>query len=173
MSANARLGHSHYLVAEADESDRSFLKLSPILSVVTNIDREHMDCYQDMSDVESAFIEFCERVPFYGLNLLCLDNERLRALIPRITRRVATYGTAADADFRLAHFQREPGACALQCFSVTQNGRPLGTFELMVPGVHNALNATAAVAVGIEFDIPPSTIAEALHAFRGVDRRFQ
>ena len=173
LGSNARLGHSHYLLAEADESDRSFLKLSPILSVVTNIDREHMDCYRDMSDVESAFIEFCERVPFYGLNLLCLDNERLRALIPRITRRVATYGTSPEADFRLTHLEREPSACALQRFSVSYRGKAVGAFELMVPGVHNGLNATAAVAVGIEFDIPSATIAGALHAFRGVDRRFQ
>ncbi|MBV9669417.1 MAG: UDP-N-acetylmuramate--L-alanine ligase, partial [Acidobacteriales bacterium] len=106
LGSNARLGRSQYLVAEADESDRSFLKLSPILSVVTNLDREHMDCYRDMEDIENAFVEFCERVPFYGLNLLCADDERLRALVPRISRRVLTYGTAQDANFRMQHLGR-------------------------------------------------------------------
>jgi UDP-N-acetylmuramate--alanine ligase len=173
MGSNARLGKSQYLVAEADESDRSFLKLSPILSVITNIDREHMDCYHDMNDVENAFVEFCERVPFYGLNLLCADDERLRRLMPRISRRVATYGTAADADFRLTLLGRDAESSALQRFSVEHKGASLGRFELMVPGRHNALNATAAIGVGIEFDIPAATIAHALREFRGVDRRFQ
>src|SRR3954453_19568582 len=99
MGSNARLGKSQYLVAEADESDRSFLKLSPILSVVTNIDREHMDCYRDMDDVEQAFVDFMNRVPFYGAVIACLDDERLRSLIPRSRRRVVTYGTAHGSDF--------------------------------------------------------------------------
>jgi UDP-N-acetylmuramate--alanine ligase len=172
MGSNARLGNSKYLVAEADESDRSFLKLSPILSVVTNIDREHMDCYRDMDDVEDAFVEFCGKVPFYGLNLLCADDERLRRLVRRITRRVATYGTAEDADFRLKPLERNAQSSALQRFSVEWKGKTFGEFELMVPGLHNALNATAAVAVGAEFDIPAETIAHALRDFRGVDRRF-
>ncbi|MEO8726626.1 MAG: UDP-N-acetylmuramate--L-alanine ligase [Acidobacteriaceae bacterium] len=171
MGSNARLGKSQYLVAEADESDRTFLKLSPILSVITNIDREHMDCYRDMEDVENAFVEFCERVPFYGLNLLCADDERLRRVMRRISRRVATYGMAPDADFRLSMVERD--GAALQRFSVAHKGASLGTFELMVPGRHNALNATAAVAVGIEFDIPAAAVRKALREFRGVDRRFQ
>src|SRR5512146_2310127 len=100
MGSNARLGKSHYLVAEADESDRSFLKLSPILSVVTNIDREHMDCYRDMQDVEQTFVEFMDRVPFYGAVIVCNDDERLRALLPRLDRRAITYGTRAGSDFR-------------------------------------------------------------------------
>src|SRR5512133_1361157 len=101
MGSNARLGKSQYLVAEADESDRSFLKLSPILSVVTNIDREHMDCYRDMHDVEQTFIEFMDRVPFYGMIVACNDNDALRALLPKVERRVVTYGLNEGADFRL------------------------------------------------------------------------
>src|SRR5471032_1673106 len=101
MGSNARLGKSHYMVAEADESDRSFLKLSPILAVVTNIDREHMDCYRDMADVEQAFLDFVDRVPFYGTVLVCNDDARLRSLLPRMARRATTYGVHADADFRI------------------------------------------------------------------------
>src|SRR5690348_12985003 len=100
MGSNARLGRSQYLVAEADESDRSFLKLSPILSIVTNIDREHMDCYRDMDDVDQAFVDFMNRVPFYGAVIACTDNERLATLLPRLERRVITYGTSEKADFR-------------------------------------------------------------------------
>ena len=100
LGSNARLGTSQYLVAEADESDRSFLKLSPILSVVTNIDREHMDCYRDMEDVQATFVEFMDRVPFYGAVVACTDNDALRNLLPRVERRVLTYGTREDADFR-------------------------------------------------------------------------
>src|SRR5471032_235044 len=101
MGSNARLGKSEYMVAEADESDRSFLKLSPILAVVTNIDREHMDCYRDMADVEQAFVDFVDRVPFYGTVLVCNDDARLRSLLPRMARRATTYGVHADADFRI------------------------------------------------------------------------
>src|SRR5438067_7271610 len=101
MDSNARLGKSQYLVAEADESDRSFLKLSPILSVVTNLDREHMDCYRDLADIENTFVDFMERVPFYGMIVACADDDLLRAVLPRVSRRVVTYGTRASADFRI------------------------------------------------------------------------
>src|SRR6266849_4734606 len=101
MDSNARLGRSQYLVAEADESDRSFLKLSPILAVVTNIDREHMDCYRDMRDVKRTFLDFMARVPFYGMVVACADDERLRALLPRLARRTVTYGTSVGSDFRI------------------------------------------------------------------------
>src|SRR5205814_5176140 len=102
MDSNARLGKSQYLVVEADESDRSFLKLSPILSVVTNIDREHMDCYRDMADVENTFVEFMQRIPFYGIVVACNDDDRLRSLLPRVTRRLVTYGRRDDSVFRIA-----------------------------------------------------------------------
>src|SRR5579884_2525571 len=172
MGSNARLGKSHYLVAEADESDRSFLKLSPILAVVTNIDREHMDCYRDMADVEQAFLDFVDRVPFYGMAVLCHDDERLRNMLPRLARRATTYGTHEDADFRVLSAR---GKCSkhLAHFSVEYHGKSLGDFHLRVPGAHNVLNATAAVAVGVGLDIDPDRIREALENFRGVDRRFQ
>jgi UDP-N-acetylmuramate--alanine ligase len=171
MGSNARLGRSQYLVAEADESDRSFLKLSPILAVVTNLDREHMDTYADMADVERVFIEFMDRVPFYGAITACADNEMLRAILPRVTRRVYTYGERADADFRLRSLR--PTADCHATFEVNTRGLILGPFDLHVPGRHNLLNATAAVAIGVQLGVPPEKIAAGLASFRGVDRRFQ
>ena len=174
MDSNARLGKSQYLVAEADESDRSFLKLSPILSVVTNIDREHMDCYLDMEDVETTFLEFMDRVPFYGMVVICNDDERLRGLLPRLRRRVVTYGTRAGSDFQIVS-----AGTALQAdkpvsrFRVSYRGKPLGDFSLHVPGTHNVLNATAAIAVGLGLEVPTDDIRVGLEKFRGVDRRFQ
>jgi len=170
MGSNARLGKSQYLVAEADESDRSFLKLSPILSVVTNIDREHMDCYRDMEDVESTFVEFIDRVPFYGMVIACNDDERTRALLPRVERRVVTYGLRKDSDF-LVSDSRVDGATSH--FRVSYRSNDLGEFSVHVPGQHNVLNATAAIAVGVGLDIAPDAIRQALKDFRGVDRRFQ
>jgi UDP-N-acetylmuramate--alanine ligase len=181
MGSNARLGKSQYLVAEADESDRSFLKLSPIVSVITNIDREHMDCYRDMQDVEDTFVEFMNRVPFYGMVVACADDAALRVLLPRVKRRVATYGAGAEANFRVQIVpteQNQEANRALSRFQVQykdqQNkDQALGEFQLHVPGQHNVLNATAAIAVGISLDISPDHIREALQSFRGVDRRFQ
>ena len=176
MGSNARLGKSQYLVAEADESDRSFLKLSPILSIVTNIDREHMDCYRDMDDVEQAFVDFMNRVPFYGAVIACLDDDRLRNLLPRLERRVVTYGASETADFRMrlldCHSQRTEDGPRSR-FEVSNRNKKIGEFDLHVPGQHNVLNATAAVAAGVGLDIPMEKIAEALKQFRGVDRRFQ
>jgi len=171
MGSNARLGQSRYLVAEADESDRSFLKLNPVLAVVTNLDREHMDAYRDMADVENAFVEFMDRVPFYGATTACIDDPLLRAILPRVRRRVMTYGSGAEADFQLRMRPRQDRCHAI--FEVNTKGLLLGPFHLHVPGRHNVLNATAAVAIGVELGIPPSQIAEGLDAFRGVDRRFQ
>src|SRR5436309_6084223 len=144
MGSNARLGSSQYLVAEADESDRSFLKLSPVLAVVTNLDREHMDCYRDMEDVEGAFVEFMDRLPFYGATTACVDKALLRAVLPRVRRRVYTYGESADADFRLQVLEKDAESHSL--FEVNYKGLVLGRFRLHVPGRHNVLNATAAVA---------------------------
>jgi UDP-N-acetylmuramate--alanine ligase len=174
LGSNARLGTSHYLVAEADESDRSFLKLSPILSVVTNIDREHMDCYRDMEDVQATFVEFMDRVPFYGTVVACTDNEALRNLLPRVERRVLTYGTREDADFRAVDVMTEHAPEAMHnSFGVSFQGRGLGRFDLFVPGLHNVLNATAAISVGMGLEIPVERIREGIAQFRGVDRRFQ
>jgi UDP-N-acetylmuramate--alanine ligase len=177
MGSNARLGKSQYLVAEADESDRSFLRLSPILSVVTNIDREHMDCYRDMNDVEDTFVEFMDRVPFYGMVVACNDDERTRALLPRVERRVVTYGMRKDSDFLISSGGAAQPSSAVQSpitrFSVMYRQKSLGEFEIHVPGQHNVLNATAAIAVGVGLDIAPEAIRQALKDFRGVDRRFQ
>ncbi|MGH9586609.1 MAG: UDP-N-acetylmuramate--L-alanine ligase [Acidobacteriaceae bacterium] len=170
MGSNARLGKSEYLVAEADESDRSFLKLSPILSVVTNLDREHMDCYRDMADVESAFLDFMDRVPFYGACVACCDDALLSGILPRVRRRVFTYGMSARADFVLRML---PAAGEVRSrFEVAFDGEVLGPFELHVPGHHNVLNATAAVAIATRLEMKPKAIAAGLSHFRGVDRRF-
>ncbi|MGD0512060.1 MAG: UDP-N-acetylmuramate--L-alanine ligase [Terriglobales bacterium] len=176
MGSNARLGNSQYLVAEADESDRSFLKLSPILAVVTNIDREHMDCYRNMRDVKRAFLDFMDRVPFYGMVVVCNDDPPLRRMLPQIRRRAVTYGTRRGSNFRI-----KPGEPMLgpgeyrpiSRFQVTFEQKDLGEFRLHVPGLHNVLNATAAIAVGIGLDIEVDQIRAALENFRGVDRRFQ
>src|SRR5256712_5568253 len=176
MGSNARLGKSQYLVAEADESDRSFLKLSPILSVVTNIDREHMDCYRNMRDVKRAFLDFMDRVPFYGMVVLCNDDPILRRMLPQIPRRVVTYGTRRGSDFRIKvqecgfdNQQNHP----ISRFDVIYRGTNLGEFRLRVPGAHNIFNATAAIAVGIGLDLQVGQIRAALETFHGVDRRFQ
>jgi UDP-N-acetylmuramate--alanine ligase len=176
LGSNARLGKSQYLVAEADESDRSFLKLSPILAVVTNLDREHMDCYRDMADVEAAFVEFMDKVPFYGATTACLDNELLAEVLPRVRRRVLTYGTTPKADFvvrTLPALVSDGDAQIRSRFEVVFGGAVLGPFELHVPGRHNVLNATAAVAIATQLEIVPEQIAQGLRDFRGVDRRFQ
>ncbi|HXY14886.1 MAG TPA: UDP-N-acetylmuramate--L-alanine ligase [Terriglobales bacterium] len=176
MGSNARLGKSQYLVAEADESDRSFLMLSPILAVVTNIDREHMDCYRNLRDVKRAFLDFMDRVPFYGVVVLCNDDGYLRRLIPQIRRRTVTYGTRRGSNFHIK--MGESAAMTgrtqpLSRFRVTFGNQDLGEFTLHVPGAHNVLNATAAIAVGVGLELSPDQIRNALENFRGVDRRFQ
>jgi UDP-N-acetylmuramate--alanine ligase len=188
MGSNARLGKSQYLVAEADESDRSFLKLTPILSVVTNIDREHMDCYRNMRDVKKTFLEFMDRVPFYGMIVACNDDPILRRLLPEVQRRTVTYGTKRGSDFWIkisaSGGSQNPHPVSaknaetrvghpLGRFHVRYRGDDLGEFTLHVPGAHNVLNATAAIAVGVGLDVPVEAIRTALDQFRGVDRRFQ
>ena len=187
LGSNARLGKSQYLVAEADESDRSFLKLSPILSVVTNIDREHMDCYRNMRDVKKTFLEFMDRVPFYGMIVACNDDPLLRRLLPEVQRRTVTYGTRRGSDFLIkisgdSGERQNPHPVAqdatrmghpLSRFRITYRKDDLGEFTLHVPGVHNVLNATAAIAVGVGLEVGVEAIRTALDQFRGVDRRFQ
>jgi UDP-N-acetylmuramate--alanine ligase len=189
MGSNARLGRSQYLVAEADESDRSFLKLSPIIAVVTNIDREHMDCYRNLQDIKRAFLDFMDRVPFYGIIVACNDDPMLRSILPKLKRRMVSYGTRTGSDFRIALNKGSwgsgrprpaqtaragtPVSPQVSSFSVTFRDKGLGEFRLRVPGMHNVLNATAAIAVGVGLDISVAQIQEALENFRGVDRRFQ
>src|SRR5580693_7185343 len=143
LGSNARIGKSEYLVAEADESDRSFLKLSPVLSVVTNIDREHMDCYRNMRDVKKAFLDFMDRVPFYGVVVVCNDDAPLRKLFPQIRRRTVSYGTRRGSDFQIKQGKSTFESAEQQPishFRVTYREGDLGEFRLHVPGVHNVLN---------------------------------
>lgn len=171
FGSNARAGNSRYLVAEADESDRSFLKLSPILAVVTNLDREHMENYRGMDDVEDCFVEFMNKVPFYGAATACIDDPMLRAILPRVKRRLITYGLSDDADFQAIPLPQSPD-CYTN-FEVSARGIVIGPFQLFVPGMHNLRNATAAVATAVELGVPPDAIAAGLASFKGVDRRFQ
>ena len=168
--ANARLGKSDYLVVESDESDGSFLKLAPIVAIVTNIDREHLDHYLGLGEIRRAFAEFVGKVPFYGAAILCLDDENIQQILPAVNRRTITYGLSAQADLRVTH--SSAGHLASE-FQLEFHGRDLGGFHLNIPGAHNVLNATAAIAVGLELDVPLETIREALASFSGVDRRFQ
>ena len=170
IGSNARLGKSDLLVVEADESDRSFLKLAPILAVVTNIDREHLDCYASLEQIQEAFIEFLNRVPFYGAGIVGLDDEPTRAILPRVQRRTLTYGTVPEADLaasaiRCGHFASQ--------FRLAYRGREMGEFSLRLAGVHNVRNAMAAVLVGLELEVSVEAIREGLEGFGGVDRRFQ
>jgi UDP-N-acetylmuramate--alanine ligase len=168
--SNARVGSGDYLVVESDESDGSFLKLAPILAVVTNIDREHLDHYKDLDEICRAFVEFVNRVPFYGAAILCLDDENVQRILPRINRRVVTYGVSAQADLRITSCST--GHMASE-FHLVHREHDLGCFRLPVPGAHNVSNAAAAVAIALELEITIGTIREALAGFSGVDRRFQ
>ena len=168
--SNARVGHGEILLVEADESDGSFLKLAPIVAVVTNIDREHLDHYPSLGAIQSAFTEFVNKVPFYGAAVACLDDPNVQAILPAIQRRTVTYGAETQAAVE---------ALEIECgnfssgFRVRYRGIDLGRFRLRIPGRHNVLNATAALAVGMELEVKPEAIREALEAFTGVDRRFQ
>jgi UDP-N-acetylmuramate--alanine ligase len=168
--SNARLGKSSFLVVESDESDGSFLKLSPILAVVTNIDREHLDHYKDIDEIRSAFTEFVNKVPFYGAAIVCLDDDNVQQILPSVKRRIVTYGMGAQANLVITH-----SSCGhlSSTFSLRLRDQELGDFHVSVPGVHNVLNATAAVAIGLELEIEPDVIREGLAKFSGVDRRFQ
>jgi UDP-N-acetylmuramate--alanine ligase len=168
--SNARVGHSDFLVVESDESDGSFLKLSPILAVVTNVDREHLDHYASIDEIRAAFLEFIQKVPFYGAAILCLDDENVQQLLPSVNRRSITYGRSHQAVLTIPEADCGPFE---SFFSVRMRGHDLGRFHLHVPGVHNVLNATAAIAVGLELEIKLDAIREGIAAFTGVDRRFQ
>ncbi len=170
VGANAILGHGRFLVAEADESDGSFLRLSPAVTVTTNIDREHLDHYADLADIQQAFVYFANRVPFYGVSVMCVDDPNVRSILPRITKRTLRYGTAPDAEVQAVDVTLAPHGAR---FGVIASGERLGDVTLHVPGRHNVLNAVAAVAVGLELEVGFGHIVEALDAFRGVGRRFE
>jgi UDP-N-acetylmuramate--alanine ligase len=170
LGTNARLGQGEFLVAEADESDGTFLLLSPIIAVVTNIDREHLDYYGDMDRLRDAYLQFVHRVPFYGLAVLCLDNVNVRALVPKIHKRFVTYGTSPDAEWQA----RELHVRGLDTvFEVWRADRRLGPVRLRMPGRHHALNALAALAVADDLEIPFRIAAHALEDFGGIHRRFE
>jgi UDP-N-acetylmuramate--alanine ligase len=170
VGSNAKLGRSDFMVVEADESDRSFLHLSPVLSVVTGIDREHLEAYRDVEDLKDVFVEFVNKVPFYGASILCLDDERVQDILPRIGRRHVTYGFSTQAEIS-AESIRLSGTSS--CFRLKIRGREMGGVKLRVPGRHSVLNSLAAVGVGLELDVPLGEIVSGLEAFSGVDRRFQ
>jgi UDP-N-acetylmuramate--alanine ligase len=175
FGSNARLGAGPYLVAEADESDRSFLKLSPVIAVLTNVDREHLEAYGSFERLEAAFVEFADRVPFYGAVVACADDPPLAALLPRMSRRVVRYGLEREAEVIASDVALEPfGSRARVWRRGAGGGRAaLGELRLRVPGRHNVANALAAVTVGLELDIPFPTMAGALAEFAGAERRFQ
>ncbi|HMU55236.1 MAG TPA: UDP-N-acetylmuramate--L-alanine ligase [Nitrospira sp.] len=173
LGSHARLGRGDLLVAEADESDGSFLRLSPTVVAVTNLDREHLDHYGSMDRINESFLEFINKVPFYGLAVLCADDDRLRALFPKIVKRYQTYGLrevdGISPDFRATDISLKQWGAEFRAFF---RGRNLGPFRLSVPGIHNVSNALAAIAIGVELDVPTDLIRKALAAFTGVERRF-
>jgi UDP-N-acetylmuramate--alanine ligase len=170
LGSNARLGQGEYLVAEADESDGSFLKLAPTIAVVTTVDAEHLDHYGTLDAIREAFVAFVNKVPFYGAAVLCLDQPNIQLLIPRIDKRIVTYGLESGADL-VARRLHLSGLTSR--FEVFQRGTLLGECALQVPGGHNVLNALAAIAVALDLEIPFLTIQKALAGFTGVQRRFQ
>lgn len=174
MGTHARLGRSDLLIAEADESDGSFLRLSPSIAVVTNVDREHLDHYGSMDRMEAAFLEFVNNVPFYGAAVLCADDVRLRAMLPQMRKRYVTYGIHPSSDAHVPDFQATEITVqrGVTDFRARRQGKELGPFRLNVPGVHNVSNALAAIAVAWELDVPLDLIRTGMAAFSGVERRF-
>ncbi|MBI4682462.1 MAG: UDP-N-acetylmuramate--L-alanine ligase [Nitrospirae bacterium] len=170
IGSNAKLGWGEFLVAEADESDGSFLKLSPTIAVVTNIDREHMDFFKSIEEIKNAFLSFVNKVPFYGLSILCGDNDYIKELIPKIQRRFITYGLGADLDLTAKNISTE-GLSSV--FEAVLNGKSLGIFEVPLIGRHNICNCLATVAVANELKVNMDIIRKALKNFSGVQRRFE
>jgi len=170
IGSNARLGQGDFLVAEADESDGSFLKLSPTIAVVTNIDREHMDYFKDLGRLKAAFLEFSNKIPFYGTSVICLENEHTREIIPLVERKVITYGFSPSADLYASHIDRTG---TRMTFQVTLRGASLGKFGIPIPGEHNVLNSLAAIAASFELQVPLQAIREGLASFEGIQRRFE
>ncbi len=171
LGTGARLGESNYLVAEADEFDRSFLRLSPVVAVITNIDRDHLDTYRDLDEIRDAFVTFANRVPFFGRLIVCLEDPNIQQILPRLSeRRLVTYGFSPQADLAAVDIEALGGKSA---FGVRLRGALLGRLELPLPGRHNILNALAAVGVGLSLRLGFDDIASGLAAFEGVHRRFE
>jgi UDP-N-acetylmuramate--alanine ligase len=168
--SNARLGQGEFLVAEADESDGSFLKLSPTIAVATNIDREHMDFFQSLNSLKDAFHSFLDKIPFYGVSIVCTENEHLRELLPSLHRRYITYGFHSEAEIYAKNIRK--GFMSVG-FEATYKGRDIGDFDLPLSGEHNVLNSLAAIGVALELQIDIPIIREALRRFGGIQRRFE
>lgn len=170
LRSNARLGKGEYLVAEADESDKSFLKLNPAIAVITNIDPEHMENYKNFREVRQCYADFANKVPFYGAIVACQDHREVRSLFPRFTRHLVTYGIEREAEWAAREIRQEG---PVMFFEVCRRGEPLGKIRMELPGRHHVGNALAAIAVARELDIPFSVIAKGLKTFRGIGRRFE
>lgn len=170
IGSNARLGKGDFLVAEADESDGSFLKLSPTIAIVTNIDREHMEFFKDMQRLKEAFLSFINKVPFYGVSLICMENKYIRELLPHIHRRFLTYGFSEEADILASGIEK---GFMSTSFDVAHRGGSIGRFSVPLPGMHNVLNALACIGVALELKMDAERIKESLAAFSGIQRRFE
>jgi UDP-N-acetylmuramate--alanine ligase len=170
FGSNAKLGQGELLVAEADESDGSFLKLSPTIAIVTNIDPEHLDHYRNLEEIQTAFLEFINKVPFYGLAILCLDHENVQALIPQVKKRYVTYGLSTQANYRAGSISFQGVMTSFRAF---ENDRELGRISIQMPGLHSVYNALATIATARELDLDFGVVQEALGSFSGVQRRFQ
>ncbi|HQR33398.1 MAG TPA: UDP-N-acetylmuramate--L-alanine ligase [Blastocatellia bacterium] len=172
LGSNAKLGRGDFMVVEADESDKSFLKLSPTIAVVTNIDLEHLDFYSGIEEIRDHFVQFVNKVPFYGSVIICLDDANIQMIIPQITRRVITYGMRAHAEVAASDVQVDRESFG-SSFTVRRRGEELGRIKLNVPGEHNVCNALATVAVALDLEVEFAKIAEGLEAFTGAGRRFE
>ena len=170
IGSNARLGQGEFLVAEADESDGSFLKLMPTIAVVTNIDPEHLDYYKGIDEIKETFLNFLDKIPFFGLAVLCLDHPNIQSLIPRLKKRFTTYGLTTQADFQAKEIKFEGLSTT---FDVLHQHKEIGRLRIQMPGLHNVYNALATVATAFELDIPFQIVQETLRDFSGIQRRFQ
>lgn len=167
---NARLGHSDYIVVEADEFDRTFLKLTPVIAALTTLEREHLDTYKDLDDIKGAFVEFANKVPFFGFVVLCLDEPALQDIIPLINKKIFTYGLTPHADIRaidITHKERSTE------YTLVYKGKELGRIKLNIPGLHNVRNSLVAVTIAFEMGVEFDLIKKALESFTGVYRRFE
>jgi UDP-N-acetylmuramate--alanine ligase len=167
---NARLGKGEFIVVEADEFDRSFLQLSPSIAVITTLEREHLDIYTDLDDIKKAFIEYANKVPFYGFVVLCLDEYSLQDVIPQIKKKIVTYGLTPQADLQAVDIKHNENQSE---YTLVHKGKDLGKVELNVPGVHNVRNSLAAISVALELNVPLDVIKMAIKSFSGVYRRFE
>ncbi|MBI4535485.1 MAG: UDP-N-acetylmuramate--L-alanine ligase [Ignavibacteriae bacterium] len=168
--SNARLGKGDFIVVEADEFDRSFLSITPTIAVMTTLETDHLDCYRDLEDIKSAFIQFAGKVPFYGFVVLCLDEPALQDIMPKIKKKIITYGLTAQADLQAVDIIHNQGTTS---FLVIQDGQEKGRIELQIPGRHNVQNALAAIAVGLQLNVPFESVKAGIEKFTGVFRRWE